>query len=174
MRRVLFGGVVLLAAACAANKRPATARVNLTDISGGVVVLDVPANVPHYITFCDYSQTWSSAKWYLIRIDGEDQENKGPVAPIDEPNCYKTPVAYPFSAGTHSVDVLLVNHCLATSTEPLCTQRVPCPVGVSCIPPGVDFDAYGEARRITVDAAAPTGPILSGPPPSVLKGQVIR
>ncbi len=123
----------------------------------------VPANVPHAITFCDPGKTWSSAKWFLIRIDLVDQPNFGPVS-VESPDCYRTPTGYAFSAGSHQVDVLLDNHCEAGATEPLCLDS-------AGQPPTSMVDTYGLPTTVAVTAS---GAQLVGAPPSIVNGQVVR
>jgi hypothetical protein len=147
----------------------AVARVSLT-VSGVSSVFTIPAGVPHFVTFCDpgkpgvtpYTPSWSSARWFLIRIDAVDQPNFGPVS-VESPNCYKTPTNYAFAAGDHQVDVLLVNHCEAGASEPLCLTNG--------VPPASITDTYGQPTAVQVIASALQ---WVGPPPSIINGQVFR
>lgn len=140
----------------------AVARVRLT-ANGVTTSQTIPADVPHFITFCDPGKTWSSARWFLIRIDLVDQANAGPVS-VESPDCYKTPTGYAFAAGSHQVDVILDNHCEAGATEPICLDS-------NQQPPTSTVDTYGLPSTVQVLAS---GAQLVGPPPSIVNGQVVR
>jgi len=120
----------------------------------------VPAGVAHRLEFCDTlvdgKTVWTSAHWYLVRINAVDQQNAGPVEATTL-NCYRTPQVYSFDVGSYAVDVLLVNHCDAGSVDPLCV--------------GYTVDVYGQSTPIV---AVATSAGLSGPPPSIVNGQVLR
>jgi len=190
MRRLLFALIVLLAG-CAQHKPPAmspasdpvrvadglrvpsppptaTLRVRLAADAPPVTFV-VPANVPHAIAWCDFTGTWNKARWYLIRKNGLDLDWTGAViqdSTNPDPRCVQTATAYAFAPGSYNVEVHMVNHCEINDPDPMCHQSV----GMPC-DPATGCTLTGDPTNVTVLTSQST---MTGPPPAVVNGTVIR
>lgn len=127
----------------------------------------VPIGVPLALTFCSTTPRWTALqnedRWYMVTIDGAQRDWVGALTQLDA-TCFATPKAYSFAVGSHDVAVVLVYPPTRTVEcalgDPTCDTS--CAVGQIC---------YGAATTFTVTA---TSVNLAGPPPSVVKGQVLR
>jgi len=143
------------------------ARVNLT-VGGVTVTQTVPANTPLAIEFDSQDTRWvglpAADRWYLVKLDGVQQAHAG-VLVETSPAHFRTPTnAYVFPPGSHTAEVSLVYPA---------SQVVECAPGT----PGCDNsctvgqDCYGQPTPVSVQA---TSAVLTGAPPSVTNGQVVR
>ncbi len=137
--------------------RTATDTITPTEIAG--------------IEFCSLEPKWTALsqadKWVQYRVDGVQQPWPGAVVPTQN-NCFMSPKAFMFPAGTHAVTVALVyppgyvQSCAPGDTT--CVLNG-CTVGPEC---------YGaNSEPLTVVSAAGPG-TLPGAPPSIVHGHVMR
>jgi hypothetical protein len=142
------------------------ALVRLT-ANGVTSTQTVPANVALAIEFDSVETRWTNLpaddRWYLVKVDGVQLPHAG-VLTQTAPAHFRTSNFYTFTPGTHSVDVSLVypaNQVLSCDPgTPGCDNS--CTLGQDC---------YGQPTTVSVQA---TSAVLTGPPPSVSNGQVIR
>ncbi len=123
------------------------------------------------IEFCSLEPKWTALsqadKWVQYTVDGVPQPWPGNVVPTHD-NCFMTPKAFMFPAGTHAVTVALiyppgyVQSC--APGDPTCVSNG-CAVGPEC------YGGVSEPLTV-ISAVAPVS--LPGAPPSIVRGQVIR
>lgn len=146
---------------------PETATVRLT-ANGVTSTQTVPANVPLTIEFDSVDPRWTGLpaadRWYLVKLDGVQQAHAGVLVETSAAHFRIPTNTYVFTPGAHSAEVSLVY----PSTQVL--ECGPTEIGCdnSCT---VGQDCYGQPTTVSVEA---TSAVLSGPPPSVSNGQVIR
>lgn len=137
--------------------RAATDTITPTEIAG--------------IEFCSLEPKWTALsqadKWVQYKVDGVLQPWPGNVVPTQN-NCFMTPKAFIFPAGTHVVTVALVyppgyvQQCAPGDTG--CVLNG-CSVGPEC------YGVFSEPLTVV----SVTGPgFLPGAPPAITSGQVVR
>lgn len=123
------------------------------------------------LAFCSVDPLWTSLAaddhWYLVKIDDAVQPWPGPLTPDPDAgySCFQTPKAFTFPVGNHTLTVALVYPSSVVVPVPG-TLPTTCVVGQDC---------YGApSEPIAIVSALPPSGVLTGPPPSAQKGQVIR
>jgi hypothetical protein len=123
----------------------------------------VSPTTPVAIGFCSSTTHWSllppDDQWFAVKIDGVQQNWGGPLEadPLAGQNCVKTQPFYRFPAGSHTVTVQLV---------------YPASIGASGTPDCVaGQDCYGAPSD---PLAAISLRVLTGPPPAIVNGHVLR